>query len=153
MKRFLKQLDGINYYLVDEGMGGYLNPPGHPEHTYSIQGFRGGHEVRGISLREALDDEYAGSIRGAAKNLLNKWSKGRPAAPPEEWVKQVYIYFQHCYSKNGTNRSETDCITYGKFWGNAEQEKDANPYFHLGFLFVNEFFPAHGPRLDLIGVQ
>lgn len=150
MKRFLARIQGTNYYLVDSGMGGFLNPPGHPEHDYSIHGFRGGHEVESTCLTRCLDDYYRGAVRGSAKGLLKRWEKNRPAIPPREWMIEVYKYFKHCYSKDGINRDVDSCVTYGKFWDNAEQEQHENPYHHLGYMFVKSFYPVHEPDLELI---
>lgn len=150
MRKFLGKIGSTNYYMVDSGMGGFLNPPDHPEHSYSIEGCRGGHVVEMMSLSSCLDDYYRGGVRGAVKAKLKQWEQNRPAVPPHEWVVKVYKYFRHCYSKDGINRGVDDCVTYGKFWDNAEQEQNENPYHHLGFMFVKSFYPVHEPDVELI---
>ena len=149
-KRFICKDGASNYYLVNSGMGGFLNPPSHPEHTYSIQEFRGGHECGSYSLSAAASEMYLpAQVRGTAKGVLKRWKAG---TPDSAWVHSVYNYFRHCYSKDGvsTNVNNGSTITFGKFWGNAEQEADMPPTHHLGYLYVKSFYPDHEPDLNLI---
>lgn len=149
-KRFIKKIDGTSYYVVNEGAGGFLRPPGHAMHNWSIQGFRGGHNCETMSLEYAAnlaDDKY-GAVRGAARGIL----KREPGSITEEWIEQVYTHFAHCYSRDGNNRRADACAVYGNFWGNAEQESLENARHHLGYLYIREHFDAlHEPRIDLMG--
>jgi hypothetical protein len=154
MKRFICKDGASNYYLVNEGMGGFLNPPNHPEHTYSIQEFRGGHEVGSYSLTSAARDEYLPAlVRGTAKGALKRWQAGEIDI---EWMASVYNYFRHCYSRDGINRNVNDknaTVTYGKFWDNAEQEQYENPAHHLGYLYVKQYYPEHQPNIEFINAD
>jgi hypothetical protein len=151
MKKFICKSGSSNYYLVNDGMGGFLNPPSHPEHTYSIQEFRGGHEVGSYSLSAAIEYEWMpGAVRGTAKGVLKRWQAGEidPA-----WMHSVYNYFRHSYSKDGINTNVNDrenMVTYGKFWDNAEQEQYTDPSHHLGYMYIKKFYPEHKPNLELI---
>jgi len=133
--------DGSWWYLENDGMGGFLNPPEHAEHSYSIMG-NGCY----MSLSSAIKESW---IPKSVKSLAQKLLAEHPGVITDEWIVSVYKYFRHCYSKNGENRNVSDCVTYGKFWDNAEQEKDENPERHLGYLFVKQFDPTHTPRTDL----
>jgi len=148
MKELICKQGASNYYLVNDGMGGFLNPPGHPEHAYSIQEFSKGHEVGSYSLSAAMSESWMPSkVQIKAKWILKRWNAG---APDEAWLATVYNYFRHCYSKDGNNRNVNDCVTYGKFWDNAEQEENEDPTHHLGYLFVKQFYPDHKPDMGRI---
>src|SRR5688500_14346991 len=99
-KQLIIKEGASNYYLVsNEGMGGFLNPPSHPEHTYSIREYRGGRETGSYSLSSALECEYLPyEVRNVARRILNDWQAG---TPDESWLASVYNYFRHCYSKDG----------------------------------------------------
>lgn len=151
MKKFICKQGASNYYLVNDGMGGLLNPPTHPEHTYSIQEFRGGHEVGFYSLSSCLSSEWMPrAVKGAAKGILKHWQAGKI---DKAWEATIYNYFRHCYSLDGINRNVSDknnMITFGKFWGNAEQEQGMNPTHHLAYMFIKEFYPDYEPNIELI---
>jgi hypothetical protein len=147
-KKFICKSGASNYYLANDGMGGFLNPPGHPVHTYSILEFRGGHYTGSIDLSYAAICEYLPlRVRLRAKNILKHWQAG---IIDENWVASVYNYFRHCYSKDGISRDVNNCITYGRFWDNADQEQNENPRHHLGYMYVKQFYPDHEPDLERI---
>lgn len=149
MKKFICKQGASNYYLVNDGMGGFLNPPNHPEHDYSIIECRGGHEVGSMSLSYASTCEYLpGAVRGTAKGILKRWNSQEP---DPAWLDSVYNYFRHGYSIDGIRNNVNDkdnIIFYGKFWNNAEQEQNADPTHSLAYLYVKEFYPNHAPDLD-----
>jgi hypothetical protein len=89
--------------IADSGMGGFLNPPAHPEHTKSIVSFFG--DTFSISLSAAvketwLDDE----TRNKAKRILSNWKPPDIESPEvQEWILKVLGYFKNCYqSENGS---------------------------------------------------
>lgn len=150
MRKFICKEGASNYYLVSSGMGGFLNPPGHPEHAYSIVECRGGHEVGSYSLSSAAKESYLPArVKGTARGVLKRWN---PGVPDESWLASVYNYFRHCYSRDGIGRNinNNETVTYGKFWGNAELEQYENPAHHLGYLHVKSFYPDHTPDLKRI---
>jgi hypothetical protein len=137
-------------YIIDSthGAGGFLNPPQHAEHNYSIIGKERGREVESMSLSYAVTAEYVPAhIRQRAQEILEQ----NPGVITEEWIISTYKYFGHTYSPDGIERNVSKAIYYGKFWGNADKEKDANPEHHLAYLFIKTFDPNHTPRLDLMG--
>lgn len=133
--------DGASLYYLEtkNGQGGFLNPPQHAEHIYSIIEKRGGHETDSMSLSYAAGCEYLPArVRARARALLAQ----HPGKMSEEWVHSVYNYFRNCYSRDGINRNVSDCIV-----------SKANTYpadYHLAYLFIREFFPDYPPRHDLI---
>lgn len=148
MKQFIVKQGASNYYLVDNGMGGAFNPPQDAEHNYSIAEFRGGHEVGGYSLSGAIDSQW---MPQQVKFVAARTLKQHKGIITEDWIQSVYKYFAHCYSKDGQDRNVSNSVTFGKFWNNAEQEKDYPAEYHLAYLFVKKFDPTHTPRLDLMG--
>ena len=148
MKKFICKHNSTNYYTESDGAGGFLNPPGDAEHNYSITGYRGGHLVESVSLRYALENEY---YPRQVKHMARYTLKCNQGTLTDEWVKDVYKYFAHCYSKDGINRNVNDCLTFGKFWNNAEKESEQPAEYHLAYLFIKSFFPEYPVRRDLMG--
>src|SRR5690349_1630197 len=81
--------------IVKEGMGGFLNPPGHPEHTMSVVGYRFSE-----SLSAAVNDENLDpALRAEAKQILDDWEANKPPID-RDWVHSVLGYFRGCYQGN-----------------------------------------------------
>ena len=140
-KTFICKEGASNYYLVSDGQGGFLNPPGDSEHSFSIQEFRGSHNVGSCSLRYAIEcDWYPLQVKHAARQCINK-HKGN--TQDETWIASVYNYFRKCYSPDGINRNVSDCIITTEF-------SKYPPEWHLAYLFIKQFDSEHAPRLDLI---
>lgn len=148
MTQFIAKQGASNFYLQSgQGAGGFLNPPQHAAHTYSVIEKRSGHEVGFYSLESATKEEWMPhAVKIKAAHLLKQY----PGVVTEEWIISVYKHLNHCYSPDGTERSASKSICYGKFWDNADQEKNVDPETHLGYLYVKEFDSTHAPRLDLM---
>lgn len=132
--------------ITQGGIGGFLNPPGHPEHTMSVEtDLQRKPENRGsMSLSYAADCEYIDdATKRAATAILHKWSLHRARLTSEEvqdWIKQVLGYFRGCYKGDGP-----------KPW-NADQlriTKDADPLLnadiHAGVHLIRKFYPEYVP--------
>lgn len=135
---------GSKWHLRNSGMGGFLDPPGYATHNFSI--------VEIVRTREAGFYSLNCSeswLPEPVKKVISETLKENPGEVTEEWIRQVYAHLRHCYSKDGINRNAGDCAVYGKFWGNADKEAEANPEYHLGYLFVKKFDTSHKPRVDL----
>lgn len=143
-KTFICKDGSSNYYLVNDGAGGFLNPPNDAEHSFSIQEFRGGDKMRICSLRYASEDNYLPRQVKAAAVRCIKAHKGN--VNDENWIASVYNYFRNCYSPDGINRSLSDCIV-------ATELSKYPPEWHLAYLFIKQFDPEHTPRLDLISAD
>lgn len=145
-KTFICKKESEIFYLSHSGMGGFLNPEGHAEHSWSISMVERGRESGSMSLQGAIESEWTPvEVKDIAKNLLAQ----NPGRITKTWIKSVYRYFRHCYSKDGINRNVSDCVTFGKFWDNVELEKDMPAENHLGYLFVKKFDQNHTPQTDL----
>lgn len=138
MKTFICKVGASNYYLVNDGAGGFLNPPGQAEHNYSVQEYRGGHAVGFMSLSYAAESDYLPSkVKLVARRKLES-AQGNPT--DEAWIQSVYNYFRNCYSPDGINHNAGDCLI----------GKDYPAENHLAYLFIKQYDPEHTPRLDLI---
>ncbi|MEK5036158.1 hypothetical protein MKY96_32435, partial [Paenibacillus sp. FSL R7-0302] len=126
------------FVIVNSGAAGFLNPPGHAEHNYSVRELsRNNKEISSESLSSALiNDSIPEDIKNRAKMLLERF----PGDFTEEWEHSVYNYFRCAYSPDGVNRNVNDCFF----------QKDGNPEHHLGYLFIKSFYPDYEPNLYLI---
>jgi len=108
-----------------QGMGGFLAPPGHPDHVYEVRGYwpRGDRAVNIARRREA--DSY-GSLSGAVENDRDMYpdSVVRQAqaimdraelACSEAWVRSVYGYFRNSYSPDGVDRNVSNMISASEY--------------------------------------
>jgi hypothetical protein len=168
------------YKIVNDGQGsgGFLCPPGHPNHLYTVEGYYGGRvkPVNGPDLIAGLGyliaDEYHDvppELRARARKIM----RDAELTCSEAWVRYVYGYFRNSYSPDGVNRNVSDAISSSRlhcacgreFWREAELERHLDGTgpshykvtvplppagHHLGYLCVREYFPEHEPRLDLI---
>ncbi len=144
MKTLIHTSGKDNYYLVNRGMGGFLNPPNDAEHNFSIEENSNG----SYSLRGILDCDYIPQkVKEIAQKVLNE---NQANIKDEDWIKHVYSYFNHSYSKDGIERNASNCICFGKFWDNKNEEKEYPAEYHLGYMFIKTFDPSHEIRLDLM---
>jgi len=138
--------------IVREGMGGFLNPPTHPEHDWSVQtDLRRRPENRGsMCLSSAVDCEWLDpATRAAARRRLDTWQ--RPALESvHDWVLQVLGYFRNCYCQ-GTGSMPED-------WHVANLIIDCkiNPLtcinYHAGVHYVRTYYPEYVPTAaDFVG--
>lgn len=117
-------------YLIKhdgQGMGGFLCPPGHPNHFYSVHGYSGGRvkPVSGPDIMAGLDlliqDEY-GDVPPAIKADAKLIMDDAKLKCSELWLRSVYGYFRNSYSPDGVNRNVSDAISTGKFYCQCGQE-------------------------------
>jgi len=126
--------------IVSMGMGGFLNPPTHPEHTQSVKG-----TGFWMSLSRAAECEWLDEwTRRAAKGILASWHR-----PPLEskdvqnWIHQVLGYFEGCYSGNDKDGNVS--------WNVSDLRIDhkVNPMLnvdmHAGIRIVRKYYPEFNP--------
>lgn len=132
--------------LVHHGAGGFLKPPTHPEHEWSIEtDQRRRTENRGfMSLSYAATCDYTdAATRARAKRKLAEW-QAPPIDSPEvqEWILQVLGYFRNCYRGEG---AESECWNAG----NLRIAKPGDPLRSVdesaGVHFVRAFYPGFTP--------
>lgn len=88
-----------------KGMGGFLNPPTHPEHAMSVETdlIRRPENRGSMSLTAAVDAEWLDdATRASAKRILEAW-QSPPIESPEvqEWILKVLGYFKGCWKGDG----------------------------------------------------
>lgn len=144
-KQFVCTENGESFYLVGEGMGGFLNPPGDVEHEYGFISYIRNREQSSFSIRHAAQENnhLPTPVRELASKLLDENKKLLQSLPVDElWVRSVYNYFRHCYSPDGVERSVSVC--------KIDPKNNQPPEYHLAYLFIKELYPHYPVRVDLI---
>lgn len=81
------------------GMGGYLNPPGHPAHTFHVETDleRRAHNRGSMSLEAAEKDRSIDpTTRKEVQELLERWESTRPSMDTPKvrtWIAEVLRHF------------------------------------------------------------
>jgi hypothetical protein len=138
--------------IVSEGMGGFLCPPGHPEHSYSVEtDLRRRPWNRGrMSLSCAVDCEWLDPVtREQAKVKLGLWyDYGRPCLGlPEmqDWIRQILGYFRGCYRNPEAGAEQWNA-------GNLIIDQDRNPLDkpedHAGVNLIRRYYPEYAPTAE-----
>lgn len=132
--------------LVAKGAGGFLNPPDHPEHKFSMEtDLRRKPENRGfMSLSSAAEAEYLSfEAREAARDKLKQWKKSKKSLThpdTQDWIRQVMGYTRDMYSPDGKNWKVAD----------LESDHDRNPIEHqnrhAGVHHIKKFYPNYRPK-------
>jgi len=138
---------------VQEGMGGFLCPPGHPMHTCHIQtDLRRRVENRGCMSLDAIDCDYLDdATRAQARQLLDKWRVldrlALDAPEVQEWILQVLGYFQGCYNLGDPNEPEEWHVT-----NLAIRQESFDPLehadHHAGVHLIRKYYPEFQPTAD-----
>lgn len=128
-------------HIVNEGMGGFLNPPAHPEHILSVKGSRD----EGGSLSYIAYDPGAASYWDEetvqrARNILETWTP-LPLDHPdvEDWVRQVMGYFRGCYGGDrslGEQRWNVQNLLIDSELDPMENEDE-----HAGVHYIRKWYP------------
>lgn len=136
--------------IVHGGMGGFLSPPTHPEHSLHIEtglnrrpADRGSMSLSYAATCEYLEDE----TREIAKKMLETWSKP-PIDSPEikDWIYQVLGYFGGCYA----DLREPEEIRW-----NCDKlmiDPTADPFLssarHAGVHHIRRYYPEYEPTRE-----
>jgi hypothetical protein len=138
--------------IAAEGMGGFLNPPGHPEHKYSVKWGMGrtqGRDVGSMSLSYATTVEWLDeTTKEKAKALLHEWETEQRHVIDRDWVQQVLGYFSNCYRNPRLEGEEawepSNClITSSRRLAIMDYVDE-----HLGVHFIRKFYPDFTPTFD-----
>src|SRR5262245_63196618 len=124
-------------------MGGFLNPPGHPEHTMSVEtDLRRRPENRGsMSLSSAAKSEWLHpETRAEAQRILSSWQKP-PLHHPDvvDWRRQVLGYFKNCWKGTGEDPWHVHNLRMGKM------PEGAKPADHAGVHLIQKYYPEYEP--------
>jgi hypothetical protein len=97
------------WYLVERGMGGFLDPPGDVEHSYSFEEGPAHNPRSMMSVRGVLNDGndwIPEPVKARASALI----EAHHGECTEEWVRSVYAHFRACYSHDGIDRDASRCL-------------------------------------------
>jgi hypothetical protein len=124
--------------VVGGGMGGFLCPPTHPEHSQSVK-FPGG----SCALSSVIDspDEWHPATVAVVRTVLSSW-KRPPIDSPEvqDWIRQVLGYFRNCYKGDGP---EPECWHADKL-RILKKGDDARPNEeHAGVHLIRKYYPEY----------
>ncbi len=133
-----------------KGSGGFLCPPGHWNHRYTLHGY----ELTPKARRRKRDPFYIGTIDAAIsgedadipESVRERARKIRDAATlvcSELWLRHTYGYFRNSYSPDGVTADVSRSVR-GTTAGGMD------PAHHLAVMCVRRYFPDHEPRVDLI---
>jgi hypothetical protein len=109
-----------------QGQGGFLAPPGHPDHFFVVRSYyvRPGKTSVNISARERGNgaDGYS-SVSSVAANQYGEYPDGIVAGARHVleraeltcsggWMRMVYGYFRNSYSPDGTDRNVGNAVIF-----------------------------------------
>lgn len=126
-----------------KGLGGFLCPPGHWNHTYVANEYRSGHdkeEPSGIfSLDSVMDQDtvFPVSIRNQVQKIMDQST----LILSEKWVRYVYGFFVGIYVPESGDRKASELIC---------SHTPVPGLVHAATAHIRDFFPDHQPREDLI---
>jgi len=130
-----------------EGMGGFLNPPGHPEHTMSVEtDLRRRPENRGaMSLGAAAEAEWLHpATRAEAKRHLANWHANKlPLDHPDvvDWRHRVLGYFKNSWKGDGAEPWNVANLR-------STMPPGGSPNDHAGVHLIQKYYPEYQPTPD-----
>ncbi len=132
--------------IIREGMGGFLNPPTHPEHTFCVEVYlRRRPENRGsMSLSAALKCDWLNDFaKERVRAILDSWQPPELESPAiQDWIRNVLGYFRGCYKgQEGVGEWHVQ---------NMRMDQDADPMLnidlHAGVNLIRKYYPAFTPE-------
>lgn len=129
--------------VVNQGMGNFLCPPGHPSHAYCIEtDLRRRPENRSrCSLETAAECEWLDAKTvNTARKLLDDW---RPLSQESDevqaWILQILGYFRNCYCCGDGTKPED--------WHarNLVIAKSGPVDKHAGVHLIRKYYPEFVP--------
>ena len=162
--------NGDYYRIIQGSSGGFLCPPGHPNHSYELRGARRGQLMRNphtiASVEHAASEEgevyLPTEIVRQARRLLST----AKMECSELWQRNVYGYFRNSYSPDGQQGNAENLLIVGMKWyvdkgskynslNKSDEVLKADdprviPEHHAAYLLIKSYFPDAQPRLDLI---
>jgi hypothetical protein len=125
--------------LVNRGMGGFLNPPTHPEHEWSVIEIERNREVGSMMLTLAAEQSFQPAV-----DKLAAW-----VAPPldssevQDWISQVLGYFKGCYK--GQGEDGWNCT---KLRIHQKPDPMLNIDTHAGVHLIRKYYPEFTPTKE-----
>lgn len=139
----------------DKGMGGFLCPPTHPMHTYSVSvRYANGREAGSSSIDYFIreDHPWIGNYAAVKRNiesLLARWEDTKPAldsADVQGWILQVLGYFKGCYRNPSVEPKEqwnVSSLIMGDKQAEAAGLDPVND--HAGVHLIRQYYPSFVP--------
>ncbi|MER6605726.1 hypothetical protein ABT282_07370 [Streptomyces sp. NPDC000927] len=105
----------MRHYKIstENGTAGFLCPPKHPRHQYSLNEYTGpkGRTVQGsYAIDYALSPEAAASPEIVAQ--VKKIMEQAVLEPSEPWIQEVYGYFRNMWVPESGSRNASDLTSY-----------------------------------------
>lgn len=98
------------YKIVRGGMGGALCPPGHPQHTHSIQTYESSRDRVPFGSM-ALEGVFREKSPDYVRQIVRKMLDNATLVYSEAWQRQVYMHFRHCYILGETDDWTSQDVT------------------------------------------
>jgi hypothetical protein len=144
------------YYLMNEGIGGFLDPPDYPTHFFSVWGGPKRNPRSMESLESAVRSTYVDAeVREKAQALLDAWHENRPALdsePVRAWIRDCMRHWRGCWYVETPGEYSSHCASaYGKRADGTHYGKmpfDATPY---ALHHVQKFYPEVSSLSDYEG--
>ena len=137
--------------VVAGGMGCFLCPPNHPEHSYSVETDLNQRKAnRGsMSLSFAADCEWlTDETRFTVSELLNSWQKlPLDSAVVQDWIAKVLGYYKDCY--RNLDEQEPKCwhadnLKITKMPAKAGLTTND----HAGVHLIRQYYPEFSPTKE-----
>jgi hypothetical protein len=128
--------------IINSGMGGFLNPPTHPEHTFSVHSTDG--DTFSMSLSSAAAAEWLEPrVKARAKGILKRWTP-LPLEDQQvkDWIYQVLGYFSGCYRGEDGSWNASDLKI------DKTLDPIANADKHAGVNCIRKYYPEYVPTAD-----
>src|SRR6185437_6835037 len=127
----------------DQGSGGFMCPPGHPNHTMSAVEYtsaraRNPISITGIAYLTTDEADATPALRERARKIL----ADAELKCSELWIRHVYGYFKNMYVPESGSRNISDLV--------SDPKNVLPPERHAAVAMIREYFPDHQPRTDLI---
>lgn len=124
--------------IVNEGMGGFLDPPGYPTHNWSVKSVYG--DTFSMSLESASESEWLNEeVRNEAKRLLRTWKPARNSSRTIDWMHQVMGYFRGMYRDPSAKIGEEWHVSHLLNLPSIDPVKNQNR--HAGVHLIRQFYP------------
>lgn len=126
--------------LVKGGQGSFLDPPGHPEHDWSVHSVYG--DTSSSSLSFAAEHASDPTAKAAARAKLAQW-KPLPLSDPkvQDWIHEVLGYFKGMYS--GMNKAMQQSWDVSDLRHRLDYDPTLNQDIHAGVHFIRKFYPDY----------
>lgn len=133
--------------IINEGAGGFLNPPTHPEHTRGVTSVYG--HTFYMSLSAAAESDWLDDdeCRSRCRTILKNW-KPLPIdhSDVQDWISQVLGYFKDCYVGQDKQGNLSWNASDLRIWRDADPILNAD--IHAGIHLIRQYYPEFNPTKE-----